>query len=244
MPVLTTKARISLPAARWLRQGCTGAAGLAERLAGAQGPLVVTVPVGACVPWLKVIAVSPKTRRDEHGVARVLPPNPLIEWVGRTALKLMGWRIEGELPRLDKFVAIGAHHTSNWDFVIFIALKFVLRLNARWLRSWAGIPIQRHLSLNMVEQAIQGFRDNREFILVLSPEGTRKKVERWKMGFYHIALGAGVPVVLAALDYGHKRVVNGPPFWPTGDEQADLAQILAYYRVFIPKIPAYAIDSD
>ncbi len=122
-----------------------------------------------------------------------LPPNPLIEWIGRTALKLMGWRIEGELPRLDKFVAIGAHHTSNWDFVIFIALKFVLRLNARWfgkhsifrwpfgglMRSWGGIPIQRHLSLNMVEQAIQGFRDNREFILVLSPEGTRRKVERW-----------------------------------------------------------------
>ena len=142
-----------------------------------------------------------------------LPPNPLIEWVGRNALKLMGWRIEGELPRLDKFVAIGAHHTSNWDFVIFIALKFVLRLNARWfgkhsifrwpfgglMRSWGGIPIQRHLSLNMVEQAIQGFRDNREFILVLSPEGTRKKVERWKMGFYHIALGAGVPIVPGAI---------------------------------------------
>jgi amidase len=76
------------------------------------------------------------------------------------------------------------------------------------------------------------------------PEGTRKKVERWKMGFYHIALGAGVPVVLAALDYGHKCVVIGPPFWPTGDEQADLAQILAYYRPFTPKIPANAIDSD
>ena len=187
-----------------------------------------------------------------------LPRNPLAEWVGRLALKLMGWRIEGELPKLDKFVVIGAHHTSNWDFVIFIAVKFVLRLNARWfgkhtifrwpfgalMRLWGGIAIRRERQGNTVEQAVRAFSEHQQFMLILSPEGTRKKVERWKMGFYHIALGAGVPVVLAALDYGHKRVVIGPPFWPTGDEQADLAQILAYYRVFIPKIPAYAIDSD
>lgn len=187
-----------------------------------------------------------------------LPPNPLIEWIGRTALKLMGWRIEGELPRLDKFVAIGAHHTSNWDFVIFIALKFVLRLNARWfgkhsifrwpfgglMRSWGGIPIQRHLSLNMVEQAIQGFRDNREFILVLSPEGTRKKVERWKTGFYHIALGAGVPIVPGALDFANRRVVIGAPFQPTGDAEADLQALLAFFRPYVPKKPEYAFYGD
>ncbi len=187
-----------------------------------------------------------------------LPPNPLIEWIGRTALKLMGWRIEGELPRLDKFVAIGAHHTSNWDFMIFIALKFVLRLNARWfgkhsifrwpfgglMRSWGGIPIQRHLSLNMVEQAIQGFRDNREFILVLSPEGTRKKVERWKMGFYHIALGAGVPIVPGALDFANRRVVIGAPFQPTGDAEADLQVLLAFFRPYVPKKPEYAFYGD
>ena len=187
-----------------------------------------------------------------------LPPNPLIEWIGRTALKLMGWRIEGELPRLDKFVAIGAHHTSNWDFVIFIALKFVLRLNARlfgkhsifrWpfgglMRSWGGIPIQRHLSLNMVEQAIQGFRDNREFILVLSPEGTRRKVERWKMGFYHIALGAGVPIVPGALDFANRRVVIGAPFQPSGDAEADLQALLAFFRPYVPKKPEYAFYGD
>ena len=187
-----------------------------------------------------------------------LPRNPAAEWLGRSVLKLMGWRIEGELPRLDKFVAIGAHHTSNWDFVIFIALKFVLRLNARWfgkhsifrwpfgglMRSWGGIPIQRHLSLNMVEQAIQGFRDNREFILVLSPEGTRKKVERWKMGFYHIALGAGVPIVPGALDFANRRVVIGAPFQPTGDAEADLQALLAFFRPYVPKKPEYAFYGD
>ena len=187
-----------------------------------------------------------------------LPRNPAAEWLGRSVLKLMGWRIEGQLPRLDKFVAIGAHHTSNWDFVIFIALKFVLRLNARWfgkhsifrwpfgglMRAWGGIPIRRERQRNTVEQAVQAFRDNREFILVLSPEGTRKKVERWKMGFYHIALGAGVPIVLGALDYQNRRVVIGPTFQPSGDEQADLAAMLAFFRPYVPKKPQYAFHGD
>ena len=134
----------------------------------------------------------------------------------------------------------------------------MLRLNARWfgkhsifrwpfgglMRSWGGIPIQRHLSLNMVEQAIQGFRDNREFILVLSPEGTRRKVERWKMGFYHIALGAGVPIVPGALDFANRRVVIGAPFQPTGDAEADLQVLLAFFRPYVPKKPEYAFYGD
>lgn len=183
-----------------------------------------------------------------------LPPNAFVEWLGRSALKLLGWRIEGKMPALDKFIVIGAHHTSNWDFVIFIALTFVLRLNARWfgkhsifiwpfaglLRRMGGIPIQRHLSLNVVDQAIQRFNEHRELVLVLSPEGTRKKVERWRMGFYHIALGAGVPIVPGALDYGNRRVVLGPPFHPTGDMAADLEALLAFFRPYEPKKPHYA----
>ena len=183
-----------------------------------------------------------------------LPRNPFAEWLGRSMLKVAGWRIEGALPGLDKFVVIGAHHTSNWDFMAFLAAKFVLRLNARWfakhtlfrrpfgnlLRRWGGIPIQRHIKQNTVEQAVQAFHDSRELILIISPEGTRKKVERWKMGFYHIARGAGVPVVLAALDYANRRIVIGEPFWPTGDEAADLQRMLAFYRPFVPKKPKYA----
>ena len=187
-----------------------------------------------------------------------LPPNPFAEWVGHTVLRLMGWRIEGQMPALDKFVVIGAHHTSNWDFVLFLAAKFVLRLNARWfgkhtifrwpfnnlLQRWGGIPVRRHLKLNMVDQAIQGFRDNPEFMLILSPEGTRKKVERWKMGFYHIARGAGVPIVLGALDYAEKRIVIGPAFQPTGDQAADLKAMLAFFRPYPPKKPEYAFYGD
>ena len=187
-----------------------------------------------------------------------LPPNPFAEWVGRTVLRLMGWRIEGQMPALDKFVVIGAHHTSNWDFVLFLAAKFVLRLNARWfgkhtifrwpfnnlLQRWGGIPVRRHLKLNMVDQAIQGFRDNSQFMLILSPEGTRKKVERWKMGFYHIACGAGVPIVLGALDYAERRIVIGPSFQPTGDQAADLKAMLDFFRPYPPKKPEYAFYGD
>lgn len=187
-----------------------------------------------------------------------LPRNRVVEWIGRTVLKLMGWRIEGELPKVDKFVAIGAHHTSNWDFVIFIAVKFVLRLNARWfgkhsifrwpfgaiMRAWGGIAIRRDQTLNTVEQAVQAFKQHSQFILVLSPEGTRKKVDRWKMGFYHIARGAGVPIVLGALDYQNRRVVIGPSFYPTGDERADLQAIFAFFRQFVPKKPEYAFHGD
>lgn len=187
-----------------------------------------------------------------------LPPNPFAEWLGRSLLKAAGWRIDGALPALDKFVIIGAHHTSNWDFVLFLAAKFVLRLNVRWfakhsifrwpfgdlLQRWGGVPIRRHLQLNVVEQAVQEFQARRQFMLVIAPEGTRKKVERWKMGFYHIARGAGVPVVLAALDYPGRRIVLGPAFQPSGDEAADLRQILAFYREFVPKKPQYAFHGD
>lgn len=187
-----------------------------------------------------------------------LPRNTLVESLGHAMLKLSGWKIEGQLPALDKFVVIGAHHTSNWDFVAFLAAKFVLRLNARWfgkhtlfngplgglMRRWGGIPIQRHLKLNTVDQAIQAFREHREFMLIIAPEGTRKKVDRWRMGFNHIARGAGVPVVPAALDYENRRIVIGGPFWPTGNEDADLCSLIGFYRPFIPKKPHYAFLGD
>jgi 1-acyl-sn-glycerol-3-phosphate acyltransferase len=79
---------------------------------------------------------------------------------------------------------------------------------------------------------------------VLSPEGTRKKVERWKMGFYHIALGAGVPIVPGALDFANRRVVIGAPFQPTGDAEADLQALLAFFRPYVPKKPEYAFYGD
>jgi len=184
--------------------------------------------------------------------------NRFTEWLGRNYLKLVGWQISGELPKLDKFVIIAAHHTSNWDFIVLMAVKFQLYLHARWfgkhtlfrfpfgalLKRLGGVPIRRHLKQGVVEQAIDEFNNRQQFVLAITPEGTRKKVERWKMGFYHIAYGAGVPIVLVAVDYPRRRVVLGPAFYPTGDEAIDMQQILAFYRDFIPKKPEYALTYE
>ena len=89
----------------------------------------------------------------------------------------------------------------------------------------------------MVQQAVQRFREHAQFILILSPEGTRKRVERWKMGFYHIARNSGVPIVPGALDFANKRIVIGAPFWPSGNEQADLRSLLEFFRPYVPKKP-------
>lgn len=191
-----------------------------------------------------------------HG--NYLPPKPWAQWWVQRALSLCGWRIEGALPKLDKFVIVGAHHTSNWDFILFLAVKTLLRLNPRWFakhslffwplgvlfRRWGGIAIRRHLQQNSVEQAVQSFNRHEQFILIISPEGTRQKVERWRMGFYHIACGAKVPIVLVALDCAKRRIIIGPALWPSGDSDADLKKFLAFFRPYPPKKPHYAFLGD
>ncbi|PKM29465.1 MAG: acyltransferase [Gammaproteobacteria bacterium HGW-Gammaproteobacteria-11] len=182
--------------------------------------------------------------------------SPLSQKLGRAALRLCGWRIEGQLPDLDKYVAIGAHHTSNWDFVLFLAVKFALQMQVTWFgkhsiffwpvgylwRAWGGVPVERHHKRNMVDQAVALFRSRQQMALVISPEGTRKKVERWKTGFYHIATGAGVPIVCGALDFANRRVVLSEPFWPTGNQEADLSTLLAFFKPYVPKHPECAYN--
>ena len=164
-------------------------------------------------------------------------------------LKIMGWRIEGRPPGLDKYVLIGAPHTSNWDFPIGLAILFSLKLRYYWLGkhtifrwpfhglfvSLGGIPIDRSKSSNVVEQSIHAFKENAHMVMLLSPEGTRKKSERWKTGFYYIASGADVPIVLAYLDYQRRVAGFGPVFYPTGDIEADMKTISAFYADAVGK---------
>ncbi len=166
-------------------------------------------------------------------------------------LKIAGWRRVGRLPDLPKFVMIGAHHTTNWDAPIAIAMVFAFRLKAYWLgkhtafrwpfagllRWLGGIPIDRTKSTDVVGQMVEEMKKRAELVLLLAPEGTRKKVTRWKTGFYHIARESGVPIVLSFLDYARKEGGLGPVFQPTGNFETDMAEILKFYATVTGKHP-------
>jgi 1-acyl-sn-glycerol-3-phosphate acyltransferase len=166
-------------------------------------------------------------------------------------LKITGWRRVGRLPDIPRCVMIAAPHTSNWDAPIALAIVFAFRFKANWLVKhtafrwpfqgvlrWLGaIPIDRTKSTDVVTQMVEELKKRAELVLLIAPEGTRKKVTRWKTGFYHIACGAGVPLVLAFLDYARKEGGLGPVIQPTGDLEADMAKILGFYATVTGRHP-------
>lgn len=163
-----------------------------------------------------------------------------------------GWRATGEIPSPRKFVIIAAPHTSNWDFVNFIGLTEDLGVTPhfmaksslfRWpfrnfMLDMGGVPVDRSAAKNYVQQMIDEFKKRSEFMLTVAPEGTRGSVKAWKTGFYHIAMGAGVPLVVGMMDYGTKTGGLGPAIWPTGDYRADMAKVAEVYAKVTPKHPA------
>lgn len=168
-------------------------------------------------------------------------------------LRIFGWKIEGFDPnRLDKLVVIVIPHTSNWDFPLGLLvrkaldaehLKFVGKDSLfkppfgalfRWL---GGYPVDRSKRTNFVDSIVDLFGRIDRLGVVLSPEGTRKKVDKLKTGFYYIALGAGLPIVMVRFDWSHKLVTWREPFQPTGDFDADLKVIEDYYRGVQGKVP-------
>lgn len=179
----------------------------------------------------------------------VLPPRvprrggPIRAALGRVMLRLLGLRVEGNLPDLPKFVIIAAPHSSNWDFIIGISLVFAIGLDVRfigkaevfrgplgWLMRWlGGLPVDRHRPEGFVEQIVAMFAEREQLVLAIAPEGTRKPVERWKSGFYRIATGAGVPIIPGFFDNEAKAVRFAAPFYPTGKAEADIAALRAMY---------------
>ncbi|NMC11390.1 MAG: acyltransferase [Chloroflexi bacterium] len=125
-------------------------------------------------------------------------------------LSILGWTIVGQIPELQKYLVVGAPHTSNWDFIYFVmyinavGLKvgFIGKDSAFWwpmgliLKKMGGIPVNRRSRNNFVEQIIDTYHQRSSLILLITPEGTRKKTEYWKSGFYYIAHGAHIPIIL------------------------------------------------
>ena len=177
--------------------------------------------------------------------------NGLTRAVGRALLRLAGWRIEGRWPNLPRCVAIAAPHTSNWDFYIGICAMFALGLRVSWIgkaslfrwpfggfmRWLGGTPVTRVPGEGVVERIVRALEAQQHWIFGLSPEGTRQRVDRWRTGFYHVALRANVPIVLTYFDYRRRAAGVGPVFQPTGDLEGDLVRIQAFYRDKAPKHP-------
>jgi 1-acyl-sn-glycerol-3-phosphate acyltransferase len=177
--------------------------------------------------------------------------NVLISWLGRLALRLTGWRVVGGVPNAPKYVLIAAPHTSNWDFPVGLMVVFALRLKVYWMgkaslfppvlgsvmRWLGGIPVNREKAGNLVQATVDAYQSNERLVVVVPPEGTRSRVRQWKTGFYYIAQGAGVPIAFGYLDFRKKEVGLSTMFEPTGDIEADMAAIRAFYAGITGKNP-------
>ena len=167
----------------------------------------------------------------------------LKQWIGKAFLRVAGWKTEGERPAADRYVIIAAPHTSNWDMPFMLAMAFVYDIPVRWMgkhtlfkapfasffKRLGGIPIVRHRPGGVVGQMVEYFENNDSLVLMVPAEGTRSHVDYWKSGFYHIARGADVPVVLSYLDVSKKVGGVGPALELTGDFGADMDKIREFY---------------
>jgi 1-acyl-sn-glycerol-3-phosphate acyltransferase len=176
----------------------------------------------------------------------------LAHLIGRVVLRLLGWRISGTLPSVPKAVIIAGPHTSNWDFVIGLAIAWSCRLKLSWLgkhtlfkppfgwffRAMGGLPVDRTGAQGLVEQLVSTFEKRERLALAVPPSGTRKRRDYWKSGFYHIALGANVPILCVSADYGRKTGWIGTAIDLEGDVSKDMDRIRAFYANSTGKFPA------
>ncbi|PLX10532.1 MAG: acyltransferase [Marinilabiliales bacterium] len=166
-------------------------------------------------------------------------------------LKQMGWDIWSDVPEIKKAVLIVAPHTSLWDFVIgriaFWHLGYDIKLLIKkeaffWpfgllLRKLGGMPVNRQKNTRMVETIANMFQENEELIIVITPEGTRTRVENWKKGFYHIARIAKVPIAIGWMDYKNKKGGIKQLYTVSGDIDKDMTEIQGFYKGLAGKHP-------
>ena len=179
-----------------------------------------------------------------------MQPRRVSQRISLAIAAAVGWQVQMQPPPA-RCVIVGAPHTSNWDLALTVLLMLAGDLKLRWvgkdtlfrgpmgrvLRALGGIPVNRRARKNFVEQMAATFDGSESLRLAILPEGTRHKVPHWKTGFYYIALRAGVPIVLGYADYRRRVVGLGPTLHPTGDIQADLEAIRAFYTGITGKHP-------
>ncbi|MFI2811322.1 MULTISPECIES: 1-acyl-sn-glycerol-3-phosphate acyltransferase [Microbulbifer] len=178
---------------------------------------------------------------------------PILRQVAKLLLKLHGWRVVADESalKLKKYVLLGAPHTTNWDGYYFILTALKLGLVPQWMgkdklfkfplggmmRWFGGIAVDRSKANNLVEATVEQFKRSASLVIAVPPEGTRGMAERWKTGFYHIARGAGVPVVCGFINFPRKEVGMGPAFEMSADLARELERFRDFYADKIGKFP-------
>ncbi|GAA5524825.1 hypothetical protein Maes01_01384 [Microbulbifer aestuariivivens] len=165
--------------------------------------------------------------------------NRITSAIGVLALKLLGWRFEGELPAEKKLMVALAPHTSNWDFIVAMPVIMALRVKVSFMMKreafffpfkrlfmwFGGLPTDRSSPRGLAQQMARAYRSREKIWMAITPEGTRKKNSKWKSGFLRIAYAAKVPVLLIAWDFANKRMVVDSLYHPTGDLDTDMREI-------------------
>ncbi len=171
--------------------------------------------------------------------------------LARLWLKLTGWRVEAVRPDTEHFVMLAAPHTTNWDLPFMLAAAWSADISPAWIgkhtlfgpwtgwlfRGLGGIPVDRSSRNDVVQQVVDIFGQRDALHLTIAAEGTRRRTETWKSGFYWMAHGAGVPIAFGFLDYERKVAGIGPSIVPTGDPKVDMDKIRAFYEGIVGRHP-------
>lgn len=197
--------------------------------------------------WIMYMTKQILPRLEKHQLGHQVPQRhgKFSQKIAYHLMNLMGWKTVGEVPNISKAVVIGVPHTSNIDGLYALPALLALDIDIRIMGKkqlfdvpvlaqilrWAGvIPINRDKKGSVLQANIERFQQEEQLFLGLAPEGTRAYTEKWKTGFYYLALGAKVPILPVAMDYKTKELRFLPLFYPTGDIEQDLPQIYAYYQ--------------
>lgn len=168
------------------------------------------------------------------------------------------WSFDGRLPEIDQYIILVGPHTSNWDFIYGVAARDKLKTDIKFIGKkelfkfpfkkfflrMGGYPVNRHKNENAVDMVVRLFRENPRFILSLSPEGTRSKVDDLKSGFFYISREAAVPCVMVGIDYAKRKFVINTPYYPSEKKSLELERVRLFYSGITGKNPQLGIDQD
>ena len=178
----------------------------------------------------------------------------LLQKIAKFFLTITGWKFKGDIPRSDRIILVAGPHTSNWDFLLALAFIFGLNLNVFWIgkhtlfknglskimRKLGGIPVDRASPELLMNEVSHIVKKQKGVIIAISPEGTRKKVERLKSGFLRIAKTTNSQILLAGIDFESKLIHLGKLFEPSGNTESDLKNVHNYFRQFKGKRPEFS----